>query len=112
MSTEGTIVINGVDFGYKFGMKQTRLYMQAHNLTQVDEYFKKVSEIGTQTIEGYSILSGLVRSAINAVGGKGLPKDSDDLLDALFQSGEYENVLAAFTASMPKMKSNPDPSGK
>ena len=112
--TEGTIVISGKERTFKFGMRQARFYMRANKLAKVSDYFKEVATIGDETIEGYGVISKLLRSALQASGNdKGIPDDNDDLLDEIFASGGLQEILNAFTAAMPKMQGpQPDPSGK
>lgn len=111
---EGTIVISGKERTFKFGMKQARFYMRANKLVKVSDYFTEVAKIGEETLDGYAVLSKLLRSALQATGDhKGIPSDDDDLLDEIFAGGNLQNILDAFTAAMPKMQQpQPVPSGK
>lgn len=111
--TEGTITLEGKEYKYKFGMKQIRLFMQAYKMKAMTEYWVAFQDLAQQTPDSYTQIAKALRTAIKSVGdGKGLPKDNDDLVDALFASGSFEEVLAALMASFPKVNAQPAPSGK
>lgn len=113
MSTEGKIKFGKKEFNYKFGMKQIRQFMQDHKLKNMQQYWQVFNGLDEQTPESIIQLGKVLKSAIKVCGDvNGLPKDNDDLIDGLFQSGSFQDVLDALTASMPKMNNATAPSGK
>lgn len=107
MSTEGTIVIDGKERAYKFCVKQARLYCKQQSIEGgLLAYFQDFSDPVDK-------LAPALKSAITCIDPKFKTSlDDDALLDEIFQSGDYEEVLSALIASLPKPKENPVPSGK